>query len=165
MGLGGKRGQWSSTWLGLAGYLLVLGYVVAGAFQVLVWNPLAAVPGATLDQIHAVMDRANESLSAPTVVVWAVTGTLLAAVVLIVTLKQYISKKAAAVLYLLLLGLGAPSHMMASFPAGMGIADAFAISGGDHAPWGAVLYTVSAVAFLALLVLGIRRKKSELPGV
>jgi hypothetical protein len=55
--------------------------------------------------------------------------------------------------------------MMAAFPAGMGIADAFGISGGDHAPWGAVLYTVSALAFLALLVLGIRWKKSDRPGL
>jgi hypothetical protein len=76
MGHEGKSGQWSATWLGLAGYFLVLSYAIAGVFQVLVWNPLAAVPGATLDEIHSVMDRANESLAAPMVVVWAATGTL-----------------------------------------------------------------------------------------
>ena len=69
----------------------MLGYAVAGVLQVLVWNPLAAVPGATLDEIHAVMGRANETLSAPTVLVWAATGTVLAAAVLIATLRQTIS--------------------------------------------------------------------------
>lgn len=129
------------------------------------WNPLAAVPGATLDEIHAVMGRANETLSAPTVLVWAATGTVLAAAVLIATLRQTISGKASAVLYLLLLGMAAPSLMIASFPAGMGLADAFAISGGDHAPWGAVLYSVSAVAFLALAVVAVRRLRSDARGV
>ncbi|WHP59000.1 hypothetical protein QMY03_19080 [Arthrobacter sp. KFRI-F3372] len=161
---GGKNGQWSATWLGLAGYTLVLGYVVTGVFQVLVWNPLAAVPGATLDEIHAAMERANESLSAPTVLVWAATGTVLAAGVLIATLRRSISGKTAAVLYLLLLALAAPALMMASFPAGMGLADTFAISGGDHAPWGGALYTVSAVAFLALAMLTVRRLRSDLRG-
>jgi hypothetical protein len=109
------------------------------------------------------MDRANESLSAPTVFVWAGMGTLLAAAVLMATLRRSISRKAAAVLYLLLLVLGAPTYMMASFPAGMGIADAFATSGGDHAPWGAALYAVSTVAFLALVFVGLRRNSSEAP--
>lgn len=157
--------QWPVAWLGLAGYLSVMGYAVVGVFQILVWNPLAAVPGATLDEIHAVMDRANESLSAPVVLVWAATGTLLAAAVLIATLKQSISIKVTTVLYLLLLALGAPSHMMASFPAGMGIADAFATSGGDHAPWGVMLYIVSALAFLALPVVAVSRNRPEAPGV
>lgn len=157
--------QWPVAWLGLAGYLSVMGYAVVGVFQILVWNPMAAVPGATLDEIHAVMERANESLSAPVVLVWAATGTLLAAAVLIATLKQSISIKVTTVLYLLLLALGAPSHMMASFPAGMGIADAFATSGGDHAPWGVMLYIVSALAFLALPVVAVSRNRPEAPGV
>lgn len=157
--------QWPVAWLGLAGYLSVMGYAVVGVFQILVWNPMAAVPGATLDEIHAVMERANESLSAPVVLVWAATGTLLAAAVLIATLKQSISIKVTTVLYLLLLALGAPSHMMASFPAGMGIADAFATSGGDHAPWGVMLYIISALAFLALPVVAVSRNRPEAPGV
>lgn len=51
--------------------------------------------------------------------------------------------------------------MMASFPAGMGVADAFATSGGDHAPWGVLLYIVSTVAFLALLVVAVHRNTSQ----
>lgn len=160
MGHWGNGGQRSATWVGVAGLLLVAGYAIAGALQVLVWNPLAAVPGATLAKIHAVMDGANESLAAPAVLIWAATGTVLAAVVLIAGLRRSISGKAVAALDLLLLVLAAPSHWMASFPAGMGLADAFGISGGDYAPWGKVLYTVSAVSLVVLLAVVIRRDRT-----
>ena len=160
MGYGGKDRQRPAAWIAVAGFLLVVGYAVAGALQVLVWNPLAAVPGATLAEIHALMDQANESLAAPAVLIWAATGVLLAAAVLIAGLKHSISGRAAAGLYLLLLVLAAPSHWMASFPAGMGLADAFAISGGDHAPWGKVLYTVSAMSLVALLAVVVRRNRT-----
>lgn len=160
MGRGGKDRRRSATWIGVAGFLLVVGYAVAGALQVLVWNPLAAVPGATLAEIHALMDRANESLAAPAVLIWAATGILLAAAVLIAGLKHSISGRAAAGLYLVLLVLAAPSHWMASFPAGMGLADAFAISGGDHAPWGKVLYAVSALSLVAVFVVIVRRNRT-----
>lgn len=53
---------------------------------------------------------------------------------------------------LLILVLGAPSHWFASFPAGMGIADTYVTFGADHAPWGMVLYAVSAAALVALIV-------------
>lgn len=160
MGYREIAGQRSAAWAGVAGLLLVAGYAVAGALQVLVWNPLAAVPGATLAEIHAAMDRANESLAAPAVLMWAATGLVLAAVVLIAGLRRSISGKTAAALDLSLLVLAAPSHWMASFPAGMGLADAFGISGGDHAPWGKVLYTVSAVSLVALLALAIRSSRT-----
>lgn len=104
MGHGEKSVRWPLTWLGLAGFVFVLGYAVAGVCQILVWNPMAAVPGATLDEIHADMARANESLAAPVVLVWAATGALLAAAVLMASLKRSISTRNTAVLYLLLLG-------------------------------------------------------------
>ncbi|WP_354191231.1 hypothetical protein [Arthrobacter sp. UYCu712] len=149
-----------ATWVALGGFLLVVGYAVAGALQVLVWNPLAAVPGATLSEIHAVMDRANESLSGPTVLIWAAVGSLLGAAVLIAALRHALSWNTTAALNLLLLALGAPALWMASFPAGMGLADAFAISGGDYAPWGKVLYAVSAISLAALVALVVRMNRT-----
>jgi hypothetical protein len=160
MGHGGDVRQQSDKWIALAGFLLVVGYAAAGALQVLVWNPLAAVPGSTLSEIHVAMDRVNESLAAPVVLIWATTGTLLAATVLIAALRHSISGKTAAALDLLLLALAAPAHWIASFPAGMGLADAFAISGGDHAPWGGVLYAVSAVSLVALIAVVVRRNRT-----
>ena len=160
MGHWGLDRQRSATWTGVTGCLLVVGYAVAGALQALVWNPLAAVPGATLAEIHTAMDQANESLAAPTVLVWAAIGTSLTAAVLIAALKHSISGKTTAALNLLLLVLAAPSHWMASFAAGMGLADAFGISGGDYAPWGKVLYIVSAMSLVALLAVVVRRDRT-----
>jgi hypothetical protein len=147
-----------AIWTGCIGFLLVVTYAVVGAFQVLVWNPMAAVHGATLEEIRADMERANESLAAPLVSAWAITGTLLAAAVLIAAMRPSVSVKTIIVLNLLLLVLGAPSLWFVSFPAGMGIADTFATTGGDHAPWGSALYIVSAMALVALIFIVIRRK-------
>lgn len=63
--------------------------------------------------------------------------------------------------YLALLVLAAPSHMFVAFTGGMGIADAFATSGGDNAPWGGMLVLASGLALLALL--GIAGWKERLP--
>ncbi|WP_269939597.1 hypothetical protein [Arthrobacter sp. HY1533] len=151
--------------VGIAGiaFALTVAYSIAGSLQVLVWNPKAAVPGATLEEIAAAMARANETLAVPLVVTWAVTGILLAAGVFVAALAMQLPAGAAAKLGLAIVALGAPSHWFASFPAGMGIADTFATSGGDHAPWGMLLYAVSVVAFAALLVLVVRRRNGIKP--
>lgn len=146
--------QRRSVWIAIVGLVLVAAYAVAGTLQILVWNPLAAVPGATLEEIHADLDQANESLAAPTVIAWAIIGFGLAAIVLLRALVRPESRvKDVLALDLLLLVLAAPSHWFAAFPAGMGIADAFATHGGDHAPWGMVLYAISAVALVALSIV------------
>lgn len=51
-----------AIWTGIVGFMVVAAYALAGALQVLVWNPLAAVPGATLEEIHSKLAQANESL-------------------------------------------------------------------------------------------------------
>jgi hypothetical protein len=146
-----------AVWTALGGFLLVAAYAVAGTLQTLVWNPLAAVPGATLEEIHAGLDQANESLRAPIVIVWAVMGVLLAAVVVVGAVQRSVLPvQKVLVVDLLLLVLAAPSHWYAAFPAGMGIADAFATHGGDHAPWGRALYAVSALALAALSVVAMK---------
>lgn len=154
-------GQRHAVWAGIVGLVIVAGYAAGGALQVLVWNPLAAVPGATLAEIHAGLARENESLAAPAVLTWAVIGVILAALVLAGAVVRRTSHVRNVVLLdLLLLVLAAPAHWFAAFPAGMGLADAFAISGGDHAPWGKVLYLVSAVALAALAAVGVAGKRT-----
>jgi hypothetical protein len=138
---------------GLIGLVVVVGYALVGALQILVWNPLAAVPGTTLGEIHARLEQANETLAAPLVLAWAVVGTALAAAVLLAAANRSISRvRGVVVLDLLILVLAAPSHWFASFPAGMGIADAYGTTGGDHTPWGVVLYAVSGAALVGLIV-------------
>lgn len=159
--------RWKARWAAGTGFILIACYATVGAFQVLVWNPQAAVPGATLDEIRTAMAGANESLAAPLVLAWAVIGVLLAGLVLIAAQRDPGLWMSTVVrIDLLLLVLAAPSHWFASFPAGMGIADTFATTGGDHTPWGGLLYLVSAVAMIALafvILLDRRRPMSSRP--
>lgn len=140
------------------GSAVLTAYSIAGACQSLVWNPLAAVPGATLGEIYAAMDAAGETLGTPRVIAWSAVGVALALVGLIGTiLKRAPRARHVVAGYLALLVLAAPSHMFVAFTGGMGIADAFATSGGDHAPWGGMLYLASGLALLALLALALLR--------
>lgn len=135
-------------------------YSIAGALQTLVWNPLAAVPGATLGEIYTALDDAGESLGAPRVIAWSVVGAALAAVALTAAILTKAPRASDVVAgYLALIVLAAPSHWFVPFTGGMGIADAFATSGGDHAPWGGLIYTGSGLALLALLGMAVRGKR------
>ena len=134
-------------------------YSFAGALQTLVWNPLAAVPGATLGEIYTALDNAGESLGAPRVITWSAVGVALAAAALIATILTKAPRAGCVIAgYLALIVLAAPSHWFVAFTGGMGIADAFATSGGDHAPWGGLLYTASGLALLALVGMAARGK-------
>ncbi|WP_313823711.1 hypothetical protein, partial [Citricoccus sp.] len=134
------------------------------ALQILVWNPLAAVPGMTLGQIRHAMEEASEALHLAPVIIVLGLGVILTAI-----LVTWMVRAGGAAIHVVLLGLalvacGALAYILASFNAGMSLADAFAISGGDVAPWGGVLLQFSAVAFLAFwLVLlwraGMRRAR------
>ncbi|WP_066438307.1 hypothetical protein [Arthrobacter sp. EPSL27] len=142
------------------GSAALVAYSIAGAFQTLVWNPLAAVPGATLGEIHGAMTEAGESLGAPRVIGWSAVGIAVAAAGMIGTLRADAPRAGqVASIYLALLVLAAPSHMFVAFTGGMGIADAFATSGGDHAPWGALLYLASGMALVALAGIAVWRTK------
>ena len=147
------------------GFAVVMLYAIAGALQILVWNPLAAVPGATLGQIRADMALAGESLSANGVLAWAGIGLLLAGVILLVATMRRTSRVWPVVAaYLVLLVFAAPGHFFVSFGPGMSLADTFLISGADHTPWGMVLYLVSAAALLTLIVVIIRAARAVSAG-
>jgi hypothetical protein len=144
--------------------MVIAAYAVVGALQILVWNPLAAVPGKGLEQIKAEMVAAGESMGEPAVYGFAVIGTVLALAILAVALLGRIKRvRTVVILGLVLLILGAPAFWIASFPAGMGIADTFMTHGGDHAPWGGVLLRISLGAMLALLLVALmgRRRRSS----
>ena len=52
---------------GAAGLVAVVAYAAVAAVQILVWNPLAAVPGATLAEISGTLDATGETFDAPMV--------------------------------------------------------------------------------------------------
>ncbi|WP_255316486.1 hypothetical protein [Nesterenkonia sp. Act20] len=151
---GGRDARNRTIQAGVVGFIVMAGYAVVGALQILVWNPLAAVPGATLSEINSELAQANETLAAPLVMAWAVIGVLLAAAVLLAALLGSIPRvRVVVTMNVLILVLAVPAHWIASFPAGMGIADTFATTGADHAPWGMVLYALSAAALVVLFVI------------
>ncbi len=136
--------------------MLVVAYAVLAAIQILVLNPLAAVPGKSLSRIRAELVASGESLGTPLVLLVMGLGIALAIVILVETARHpEISAPAVALVYLALLAMGGPAHFFASFPAGMGIADTYLISGGDHSHWSTVLYAVSTLALLAIVGLGV----------
>ncbi len=134
----------------------VTAYAVLAAVQILVLNPLAAVPGASLAQIHREMAAAGESpWTAGTLTVLGIGVALALLVLVLLWVRDDRSALAAALAYLGLLVCGAPAYFIASFGPGMALADTYGISGGDHAPYGLVLYAISALAVVAMAVVAI----------
>ncbi|GAA2981565.1 hypothetical protein JOD63_002627 [Microbacterium terrae] len=138
------------------GTVLVCAYAALALTQIFWLNPLAAVPGASLEQIHADMAAAGENLSPGVAVTVVAIGPLLAIGVLVAAIFVSTSTpRAIGVAYLLLLMLGAPGYFAASFGAGMGLADTYGISGADYSPWAIPLYFTSALAFVGLIGIGL----------
>ncbi|THJ66263.1 hypothetical protein E8P82_09720 [Arthrobacter echini] len=50
----------------VVGVLMTAAYALIGALQILVWNPLAAVPDMNRDEIKAAMSAAADTTSSPT---------------------------------------------------------------------------------------------------
>lgn len=149
----------------LVGVLVTGAYAWIGAMQILVWNPMAAVPGMTLDEIKTAMSAANEPLAEAHVYVWAAIGVCLAlgfgmyGVLKVPDLPWTIARW-----FLVILVLGTPTYFFASFNPGMSIADAFATSGGDHAPWSRILYGISLLALITLMLTVTRRDNAQPKG-
>lgn len=157
---GGSAQKGRAICAAVLGSAALVAYSIAGAFQTLVWNPLAAAPGATLGEIHRAMNEAGESLGAPRVFAWCAVGVALAAAGMIGTVRADTPRTGqVASIYLAFLVLAAPAHMFVAFTGGMGLADTFATSGGDHAPWGALLYLASGTALVALAGIAVWRTK------
>jgi hypothetical protein len=137
------------------GTLLVCAYAGLAALQILVLNPLAAAPGRDLDEIRADMTAAGESLSTPAMVGVLGLGVALAILLLVlITVRRDTTPTAAMLGYLVLLAFGAPAYFIASFGAGMGLADTYMISGADYSPWAIPLYLTSLIGLVAALTIG-----------
>ena len=141
--------------IALIGTSFVIVYAGLAALQILVLNPLAAAPGKELHQIRTEMAAVGESLSAPMAVGVLCAGVGLAVVTFVlIAVGGDANPRAAAFAYLVLLMFGAPAYFVASFGAGMGLADTYGISGADYSPWARPLYLVSFLALLGALTLG-----------
>ena len=144
----------------LVGVLITAAYALIGALQILIWNPMAAVPGMSLQEIKTAMSSANEPLVEAPVYLWAVAGPVLALTVGTFSIMKFPDLPWTITrFFLIIIMLGMPTYYFFSFSPGMSIADAFATTGGDHAPWSRILYGISLLALFLLLVT--RTKKDQ----
>ena len=144
----------SAVGLAALGMLLVVAYAAWAAFQILVLNPLAAVPGMSVGDVHAAMTAAEQWTGPASVYAPLGVGVLLAVGMFLVVISTGTPAITTVAAYLALLVLGAPGYFWASFGVGMGLADTFNIGGGDHSPWSLPLYAVSLAALVGLAVIG-----------
>lgn len=143
------------------GTAAVTAYAVVMVLQIVVWNPLAAAPGLTLGEIRDVARSQGETVFTATPWVCAAIGLGLAAATLLwALLTRATSIAAIVVAFLAIIVGGAPAYFVASFGPGMALADAFGISGGDHAPAGSVLMVTSSAAAIVLIVWGVAQATS-----
>lgn len=146
---------------------LVLATVGVGVLHITVWNPMARVPGLTLDEIYGRMAAANESPLVASIVAWAVVwgGASLTFLVLAGTPRYSPLSSARRIIVtgLLLHWATATLFWFAGFNMGMSLADTFMTSGGDAAASGPIIAIVSQFALVAALLVGLappaRRKR------
>ena len=148
--------------ISIIGTILVAAYAAWAGLQMLVLNPLAAVPGKSLPEIEASMAQWGESLGARWVVALLAVGVALATWLMVKAWRAASpDPRLFGAGYLALLTLGAPAYFFISVGPGMALADSFAISGGDHSPWAAPLYVISGAAALGLVVLAATRPRPQ----
>lgn len=141
----------------MVGALAVTAYAVIGVLSIAVWDPMAAVPGATYAEIVAGIERSGESYATGVVVLLALfaPGGIAAAVLSVIAGAGRVHWSAAVAWQLGLLVCGGLVYFWASFPLGMAVADAFLVSGGSHQPSPFVLCGVSGLAAVALVIGGV----------
>jgi hypothetical protein len=142
----------------LAGAALVIAIIVLGAIDLLVWNPLAKVPGMELSTIYALMasrDGFDLTTNAVLVAVWAVFWTVPTLVVLAIAAHRVgtaLTPRRVAILMLGLIGGAIFFRFFTGFGFGMSIADTFGTNGGDASVVSAVLPYIGQLALAGAVI-------------
>ncbi len=142
----------------MLGVVVVAVYAAVMACEALVLDPLAAVPGQTLGQIHAHLraDGMNVTADIVTVIAQAVIGLTLAAVVAIVGLVRRLAPVVMSTWILAIIAAGGFVAFGTGFALGMDVADSYGVGGEDHTVWAGVLYLTSLAAFFGFVSVGAR---------
>lgn len=144
--------------ISVLGTVSVVVYAGLAALQILVLNPLAARPGASLAQIHADMAAMNEAPGTAMTLAILGLGVALAVMLLVLLVRRADATPVAALLgYLSVIVMGAPAYFIASFGPGMALADTYGIGGADYSRWALPLYAASLAALVAILVIAFVR--------
>lgn len=143
--------------------VLALLIVAAGVLHIAVWNPLARVPGLSLDEIYSAMSMAGEAPLAAFIMVWAAFWGAAAVTLPILSsiprLAWFFTARRIVVAGLLMVGATASLHWLAGFNMGMSLADTFMTSGGDAAMSGPVIAIAGQTALIAALLIGLTPRR------
>ncbi|MCS5725446.1 hypothetical protein N1028_06005 [Herbiconiux sp. CPCC 203407] len=140
------------------GVAAVVMLVVIGAIDLLVWNPLAKVPGLDLSTIYSRMEAEDGfffASNAVLVAVWAAVWVIAAGIAFAVAALRptsWFTPRRIAIVMLGIVGGAVFFRFFAGFGFGMSIADTFATSGGDASIVSAVLPYVGQLALAAAAV-------------
>ncbi|MGN8049415.1 hypothetical protein ACTJKO_06955 [Curtobacterium sp. 22159] len=159
---GDERTARTRVVVAVIGVVVVAVYAALLAVESLVLDPLAAVPGASLAQIHAHLEGQGFHVRTDIAVVVgiAVVGVALAVGLASSLLVTRAPAHVLAAVLLAVVVMGAPMSWWSGFQLGMDVADGYGVGGADHTIWAGVLYATSAVALVALpfvLVVGQAR--------
>ncbi|MCJ1708744.1 hypothetical protein [Microbacterium sp. VKM Ac-2923] len=160
--------RFAPVMVAVTGVVAIIAYAGVALMQILVWNPEAAVPGLSADEVWREVGAANQGPPNAFVIGVLAVGPLLALVFLILFAVTDVGVWPTAASYLGLLATGMTGYFVASFGPGMGLADTYPISGGDYALGGVFLYGVSVLAMIGLLGIFVgalvrhRRERSAL---
>ena len=165
--LGSERTWAVALPLGVANLVVI----ADGAPHILVWNPLARVPGRSLDQIYAEMAAMGEGTLAGGFVsvwagFWAVATVAYLVMCAVPMLRPVLTRRRVAVLGLLLIAATCAFAWIAGFHMGMSLADAFLTGGGDAALSGPVLMVFGQLSLVAALFIALapaRARAEESP--
>ena len=137
----------------IGGVTVVALYATLMAVQALVLDPLAAMPGLTMDQIHADVRESGGRVgwNIAIVIITAAFGVGLAVIAGVFGQWKRLSPLVEASIFLGIVTLGAVANFYSGFALRMDVADAYGISGRDYTVWPGVLYVTSLVALVALI--------------
>lgn len=151
--------------IGLATVVATIAIVAIGIMNIYVWNPLAKVPELSLNEIYAAMDAAGELQGEVFSWMWAIFWPLAAVVFTVITTSRIfaniITLRGMLVAALALLSAEIFFHWFAGFSMGMGLADTFAIGGGDASSPGMLLGIFGQLCIVAALFLAITPKRTN----
>ncbi|WP_341952486.1 hypothetical protein [Salinibacterium sp. TMP30] len=151
--------------IGLGTVAVTLATVAVGTLHIVVWNPIAAMPGLDLDAIYGQMAAAGESPSAILIWLWAAFWTFTAVAFGVACLVPQIgarmSARTLATAGLTVVGLTLAFHWVAGFNMGMSLADTFAISGGDAAISGPALSILGQLCLVTIVWLALLPRRTN----
>jgi hypothetical protein len=150
------RGQQRDTfWAAIVGAAAVIAYAVLAAIDIIVWAPMAAAPGLPLEQIRAEVTASQGSTGDAFLLTVLGAGVVLAVAAAVLAIRLRWRPGITAVVFLVLLMLGAPALFVGSFGAGMNLADTYYTVGGVGMPGVVVFYLISALAVPAAAVVAL----------